>query len=203
METGLVSTTSHRDGLWEYLLVVRPDAHICSKLAAEKEEFFNRYQHSTALHGQPHMTLGAFIATEDMEDTIIKWVQRICGMNKGFSITLNNYSGIPDHTIFLRVQNPERLRELSLQLKVIDYYVRSNNCPPLKLVNRPHLSIAARLPAHVYSKAMPEYSRKMFHETFMVTELLLLKRLNQFDACRHVNVFRFYPPDTNSYHQVA
>lgn len=203
METGFVSAPSNREGLWEYLLVARPDAHVCSKLAAEKEDFYNSYQHKAAVSCKPHIALGAFLATEDMEDTIIKWMQRICSMNKGFSITLNNYSGIPDHTIFLRVQNPEPFRELSLQLKVIDYYIGANNCPPLKLVSRPHLSIAARLPTHIYSKAMSDYSRKMFHESFMVTELLLLKRLNQFDECRHVNVFGLYPPDTNSYHQVA
>jgi 2'-5' RNA ligase superfamily len=203
METGLVSTSSTREGMWEYLLVVRPDAHVCSKLSAEKQEFFEHYQYKAALHLKPYITLGAFMATERLENTIIKWMQRICSMHKSFSVTLNNYSGYPDHTIYLRVQNPEPLQELAFQLNVIDNFIRSNNCPPLKLVNRPHLSIASQLPAQIYEKAMPEYSGKMFHESFMVTELLLLKRQNQFDACRHVNVFRFYPPDTNSYNQVA
>jgi hypothetical protein len=203
METGWVSAPSTQEGLWEYLLVVRPDAHVCSKLSAEKQEFFERYQHISAIQLKPHITFGAFMATERLENTIIKWMQRICSMHKSFSVTLNNYSGYPGHSIFLRVQNPEPLQELAFQLNVIDNFIRSNNCPPLKLVNRPHLSIAAELPEHIYEKAMREYSGKMFHETFMVTELLLLKRQNQFDTCKHVNVFRFYPPDTNSYNQVA
>lgn len=202
MEPGLVSTPSSAEGLWEYLLVIRPDAHVCSKLSAEKQEFSERY-HSSAIQLKPHITIGAFLAPERVENTIIKWIQRICSMQKSFPVVLNNYSGYPEHTIFLRVQNPEPFQELAFQLNVIDNFIRSNNCPPLKLVSRPHLSIAAKLPAEIYGKAMPEYSRRLFHEVFMATELLLLKRLNQFDSCRHVNVFRFYPPDTNSYNQVA
>lgn len=199
----MVSTPSVHEGLWEYLLVIRPDAQTCSKLAAEKQDFFNRYQQTSAIQIKPHITVGSFFAMEGMESTIIKWMQRICSMQSSFPVTLNNYSGFPDHTIYLRIQNPTPFQELAFRLKVIDSYIQSNNCPSLRLVHRPHLSIAAKLPPKVYDKAMPEYSRKTFHETFMVTELLLLKRMNEYDACRHVNVFRFYPPDTNSYNQVA
>lgn len=203
METGLVSNPSVREGLWEYLLVIRPNAQVCSKLAAEKQEFYDRYQQQSVIQLKPHINVGRFFASEGMESTIIKWMQRVCSMHQSFPITLNNYSGFPEHTIYLRVQNPGPFQELAFRLSVIDSYIRSNNCPALKLVSRPHLSIAAKLPPNVYDKAMPEYSRKTFHETFMVTELLLLKRMNEYDTCRHVNVFRFYPPDTNSYNQVA
>src|ERR1700750_2027813 len=177
MERELVSVPSADEGLWEYLLIIRPDAHVCNKLNAEKQEFCERYRHESAIHLKPHITLGAFMAPERLENTLIKWIQRICSMQKGFPVILNNYSGYPDHSIFLRIQNPEPFQELAFQLNVIDNFIRSNNCPPLKLVSRPHLSIAAKLPADVYYKAMPEYSRKLFHEMFMATELLLLKRL--------------------------
>ncbi len=203
MEMGLVSAPALREGLWEYLLVIRPDAQVCSKLVAEKQDFYDRYQHTSAIQLKPHITIGGFLAQEGMEATIIKWMQRICSMHPSFPVVLNNYSGFPDHTIYLRVQNPGPFKELAFRLKVIDNYIQSNNCPSLRLTSRPHLSIAAKLPANVYDKAMPEYSRKTFHEVFMVTELLLLKRMNEYDTCRHVNVFRFYPPDTNSYNQVA
>ena len=203
MEMGLVSNPALREGLWEYLLVIRPDGQVCNKLAAEKQDFCDRYHHKSAIQLKPYITVGGFLAQEGMESTIIKWMQRICSMHPSFPVVLNNYSGFPDHTIYLRVQNPGPFQELAFRLKAIDNYIRSNNCPSLRLTSRPHLSIAAKLPANVYDKAMPEYSRRTFHETFMVTELLLLKRMNEYDTCRHVNVFRFYPPDVNSYNRVA
>ncbi|HEY0680338.1 MAG TPA: 2'-5' RNA ligase family protein [Chitinophagaceae bacterium] len=203
METGLVSTPSTGDGLWEYLLVIRPDAAVSSSLAAVKQEFANYYNYEAAVELKPHIIIGGFQASEQLENTIIKWVQRICSMQSSFRVALNNYGGVPEHTIYLRIQDLKPFRELGNQLTVIDNFIRSNNCPPLKLVSRPHLSLATGLPLEIYNRAMPEYSGRMFYESFMATELLLLKRLNQFEASRHVNVFRFYPPDTNSYHQVA
>ncbi len=52
-----------------------------------------------------------------MEDTLIRWIQRICNRYSSFDLTLNNYSGFPPHTIYLRVQDPEPFRELMRQLR--------------------------------------------------------------------------------------
>ncbi|HXO78200.1 MAG TPA: 2'-5' RNA ligase family protein, partial [Puia sp.] len=137
-----------------------------------------------------HITVAAFQAGEPMEDTLIRWIQRICNRHKSFDITLNNYSGFPPHTIYLRVQDPEPFRELMQQLRAIDDFIRSSGCPPVNLINRPYLSIAGGLTEQVYNKAMPEYSRKDFHDSFHVREMVLLKREHSFDACKTVNIFR-------------
>jgi len=203
MSRGLVSAPSNREGLWEYLLVVRPDAQVGSKLVTEILEFAERYQSKAFMQPVPHIPVGSFLASERMEETIIKWIQRICSRQKSFAVSLNNYGGLPEHTIFLRVQNHEPFRELAHQLNVINDYITAYNCPGLKISAKPRLDLASALPLHIYQKAMPDYSGKTFHETFIATELLLLKRTNAFESCKQVNVFRFYPPDTNRYTQVA
>lgn len=165
---------------------------------------------------RPHITLASFQAGEEAEDTLIRWIQRICQQHRGFEIALNNYSGIPPHTaepreagpthvtepreripgtIYLRVQDPEPLRDLIQQLRAIDEFVQSSGWPPVRhpfIINgrsRPYLSIAGGLTEQVYSKAMPDYSRKTFHGIFQVKELVLLRRKHAFDPCRTVNVF--------------
>jgi 2'-5' RNA ligase len=142
---------------------------------------------------KPHITLAAFQAGEETEDTIIRWIQRICHQHKSFDIALNNYSGIPPHTIYLRVQDPQPLRELMQQLRAIDEFIRSSGWPPVNLTGRPYLSIAGGLTEKVYNKAMPDYSRKTFHGVFRVDELVLLKRRHSFDPCKTVNIFRLSP----------
>ena len=139
---------------------------------------------------RPHITVAAFQAGEQMEDTLIRWIHRICRRNERFEITLNNYSGFPPHTIYLRVQDPQPFRQLMQQLRAIDDFIRSSGCPPVNLISRPYLSIAGGLTEQIYNKAMADYSQRSFHESFQVEELVLLKREHSFDACRTVNVFR-------------
>lgn len=207
METGLskssYSVYPNQDGLWEYLLVARPAEEVYNKLLDVKQSFFDEYKEKIAIKTKPHITVANFLATESMEETLIRWIQRICSQHKSFTVTLNNYSGFPPHTIFVRVQDHEPFKQLAARLKIIDQYIRSNGCPEARFITRPHVTIARRLDDHVYNKAMPDFSQKTFHETFELTELVLLKRSNQFESCKQVNVFRFYPPDTNMYNEVA
>jgi hypothetical protein len=218
MEMGLVQTMDKRDrgrigrsGVSEYLLVVYPDGELQDRLLEEQEQFSADYGLEQRLdqgqrvandflgRNKPHVTLASFQAGDEVEDTLIRWIQRICSERRSFEIALNNYSGIPPHntespervpgTVFLRVQDPEPLKELMRQLGAIDEFIRSSGWPPVRLTGRPYLSIAGGLTEQVYNKAMPDYSRKLFHDSFRVRELVLLKRKHSFDPCKTVNVF--------------
>jgi len=182
----------------EYLLVIYPYGELHDKLLEEQQQFLFDYGLSMKARNRPHITVAAFQASEQMEETLIRWIQRICRRHESFPITLNNYSGFPPHTIYLRVQDPQPFRQLMHQLRAIDDFIRSSGCPPVNLISRPYLSIAGGLTEQVYNKAMADYSRKTFHESFQVEELVLLKREHSFDACRTVNVFRL-PPGTRHY----
>jgi 2'-5' RNA ligase len=177
----------------EYLLVIYPNGDLREKLQEEQQQFSADYGLQMTVRNKPHITVAAFQAGEIMEDTLIRWVQRICNSYKCFELTLNNYSGFPPHTIYLRVQDPHPFRQLMQQLRSIDEFIRSSGCPPANLITRPFLSIAGGLTEQVYNKAMPDYSRKTFHDSFRVDELVLLKRTHSFDACKTVNIFRLQP----------
>ena len=211
MDTGLVQRSSFfapaetisggrtaADRRVEYLLVIYPYGELHDKLLEEQQQFLFDYGLSMKARNRPHITVAAFQASEQMEETLIRWIQRICRRHESFPITLNNYSGFPPHTIYLRVQDPQPFRQLMQQLRAIDDFIRSSGCPPVNLISRPYLSIAGGLTEQVYNKAMADYSRKTFHESFQVEELVLLKREHSFDACRTVNVFRL-PPGTQHY----
>lgn len=173
----------------EYLLVIYPYGELFEKLVEEQQQFLSDYGLIMKGRNRPHITVAAFQAGEQMEDTLIRWIHRICRRNERFEITLNNYSGFPPHTIYLRVQDPQPFRQLMQQLRAIDDFIRSSGCPPVNLISRPYLSIAGGLTEQIYNKAMADYSQKTFHESFQVEELVLLKREHSFDVCRTVNVF--------------
>ena len=179
--------------LYEYLLVAHPDTIVNEKVIAEKQLFYNEYKEKVSVKTQPHITIANFLAKESMEETLIRWIQRICSQQQSFTVTLNNFSGFPPHTIYLRVQNDEPFKKLAKDLRVLNTYVSSCSCPPVKIISKPHLSIARRLPEDVYFKALTQYAHKSFHESFVVKELLLLKRKHQYDVCKRLNVFGLLP----------
>ncbi|MDQ6812173.1 MAG: 2'-5' RNA ligase family protein [Bacteroidota bacterium] len=189
-------------GLYEYLLVAHPDAAVNKKVMMEKELFVAEYGQKMAAKTKPHITIANFLAHDAMEETILRYTQRVCSQLYSFEVVLNNYSGFPPHTIFLRVQNPQPFKQFAKELKVVSNYVSSCSCPPLTLITNPHLIIASRLPETVYLKAMMDYSQKSFHETFMVTELVLLRRDHQYDTCKAIHVFRLQPPSNNLFNNL-
>lgn len=174
--------------LWEYLLVASPTIEVFNTIVAEKEMFYENYGYKLAIQTKPHIAIAGFSAKEEMEGTLARWIQNVCNLQKSFVVSLNNYSGFPPHTIYLRIQNEEPFKRLANGLKILDGFIQSNECPPLKLISKPHLTIAAGLPQLIYETAINEYSRKIFHESFRVEKLSLLKR-DAYMNCNLINTF--------------
>ncbi len=197
MDLGLVKHPSHAwessYGLREYRLVIYPDATVYNKVIQERRRFFTSYGMDVDLKSLPYITVAGFHAREGMEETLIRWIQRICSLQTSFTVWLNNYSGIPSHTIYLRVQNPQPFRNLSQQLRAIDSYVQLPGNLQRKQQASPYLALAGNLPEPVYEKAMPVYSRKLFHACFHAAELVLLTRDHPFAVHKTLTVFRFLP----------
>ncbi len=133
----------------EYRLLVQPGVDICAQIKAEKQylcDEFPDFNHG----GAPEIVLGIFLAKESMEETLIRWIQRVCMRLYDFVITLNNYSSYPSDTIYLRVQDHEPFLEMAKQLNVIDEYLKSCGSPGVKWNKRPHISIGCRLTKEQY-----------------------------------------------------
>ena len=172
---------------WEYLLVAHPDQPVYEKLLEEKKFFDDGYGY--AARTLPGITITQFLAKEQMEGTLIRWIQNICRMQTAFTVTLNNYSGFPPHTIYLRIQDPGPFEHLAHQLKIIDGFVQDNDCPPVHVHEVPHLPIASCLPEHIYNEAIASYAHRSFHESFKVDKLLLTRRASVHDNLELVNTF--------------
>ena len=174
----------------EYLLVVNPDEVIGQQVMQEKNLFREQYGRP-GINPKSCITIANFLAKEEMEDIVLRWMYRVLATQKRFTVALNNYSGSPDaNSIYLRVQDHRPFKQLAKELKVIDELVKSNGLPKAQLISNPHMTIAGRLEQPVYEKAMMDYSKKEFHAEFEVNELVLLKRTHQQDHCAQVSVFR-------------
>jgi len=178
---------------YEYLLVINPAKEVNEKLIAEKQMFFDDYKEKAAINTKPHITVASFVAKEGMENTIIRWMQRICSKQQSFAVTLNNYGGFPPDTIYLRIQNETPFRRLAKELGVVNAYINSSSCPPMLVTPRPHVSIADNLSEEIFFRALTQYAHKSFHESFLVNELLLLKRKDGYEVPKPIMVFALQP----------
>jgi 2'-5' RNA ligase len=142
---------------------------------------------------KPAIALAVFEAREAMEETLIRWIQRICTLHKRFWVTLNNFGGLPPGTLYLRVLDHEPFRRIAANLHVIDQYIQSCGHQPVKWPVRPHCSLAAGLSADQYAALLGEYARMEFHASFRVHSLVLMKKESRTGEQVLVNVFPLMP----------
>ncbi|RYG31553.1 MAG: 2'-5' RNA ligase family protein [Chitinophagaceae bacterium] len=184
----------------EYLLVAYPDKTVMDKILAERFHFTETYKVRLRPQLRPHVPVTHFFASEGMEPTLVRWLQKICRMEQGFNLTLNNYSGFPSHTIYIRLQHLDPLQHFLTQLTAMTDFVE----PAHGIYrNRPHISLAGNLPASVYELALSDYSRRIFHESFQVKELVLLGRKDSFESFKTVQVFGLLPANNDLFNKVA
>lgn len=179
--------------LAEYLLEVKPDFNIYEKISKEKQLFNDEFNLQEIIKKEPRFIIAGFFAKEAMEETLSRWIQRICSNQRGFILSLNNYSGFPPNKIYLRVQDDQPFKNLSDSLKELNHYITSCACPPIEFVTRFHIAIADNVPENIYFNALKKYAHKIFHESFTVNELQLLKRKNEYDIYKPVGVFKLQP----------
>jgi len=183
------------DYLLEYLLVVHPNKEVNAKILNEKARFESKYGQDKDERFCPHITVATILAKEEMEETFIRWIQNICSLQKSFTVTLNNYSGLSSSGLYLRVQDTEPFRRLANALKILDGFMQSNGCPPLSLVSKPHITFVKGLSQYSFEIAVKEYARKTFHESFKVDKQILLKQ-DVHTKCHLINTFILPPPLT-------
>jgi 2'-5' RNA ligase len=186
----------HEMNLWEYILLANPDEAVHEKVMSEKKYLEDKYETDIATKTLPHITIANFLAKEMIENRICHLLQNICNLNYSFTIALNNFSGFPSHAVFIRVQNPQPFKHLHNGLQALDNFLKTNECPPLQLAAKPHMTIARQLPEEIYNAAIKEYAEREFHEQFTVDKLVLLKRDTRYKKWQHVNYF-YLPPERN------
>ena len=181
--------------LFEYLLVATPGEDVYKQVMEEKYSFYDTYRERVSIKTKPHITIANFLAKEAMEETIIRWMNRSIATQPRFSVLLNNFGGFPPHTIYIRVQNAKPFKKLADALQSVNHFITSNNCPPMHLVAKPHLTVARRLSPEIFAKAMLDYSPKTFEASFELNELVLLRRQHQFDNCKQITSFHLAPAE--------
>lgn len=177
------------NNLAEYQLFVSTDSLTHQKITAEKIYFNKTYLNKIEEAYSSDIFISSFQVKEGMEETLERWLEKICFLNKGFQIILNNYSCIPEEEIFIRIQNLYAIQQLVNQLKMVDSFITSANCPAPTFNYTPYITIAEKLNPSIYYLAIKEYCKKLFYASFEVRSLVLLKRSSVHQPFKVINRF--------------
>ncbi len=175
-----------------YQLMAYPDAATGAGIKAEQQYLVRRYQ--TRMPEQPSGILVAqFMAREEMESTLIRWMHRIISTQMSFQVSMSGFGALSSGQVYLRVQEQQPFQELATALQVIDQYVRSYDCPPVKRYTHPYLPLTEKIADHLFGELANEYASRKTDISFEVKELLLVRRSHEQATGRQINLFRLQP----------
>ena len=171
-----------------YRLVICPEGE-----AAERIRQLNAGEPTTAQKPPlPSITLVAFRGREAMEDTIIRWVQRVCRMHRRFHVSLDHPKPHPAGGWRMGVMDTTALYQLSEKLAVIDDYINTSRMGPVhREINYACRQEGEMIHANPTPKPQPE-SDKPF-ASFMAHSLVLTRQAYAGSATEVVNLFAFLP----------
>lgn len=143
---------------------------------------------------RPYIQIASFQGRELMEDTLIRWIQRVCNSQNRFDLQLNNFGSHPNHCLFLRIMNPEPVAKLINTLQVIENYIITNGSGYLRWTKKPVCFLTDGEARQEWSDYIRVQLAKDFYDSFRVYNLVLVKLTGAADAAEEiVNVFPLYP----------
>ena len=155
MEKDSISTAHHRASILQearpqYRLVIPADEPVSRQVKQLRKEWEEMFGNKAPSEKPPSITLACFSAREEMEETLMRWIRRICDQQVIFPVVLNNFSAIPPQIVYIRVQD-ERIFEK----------------PFIKL---------GYMPDDAPTEAVMQYTHQMFHAAFTARKLILFKK---------------------------
>ncbi len=171
-----------------YRLVICPEGE-----AADRIRALNTSESTTAQKPPlPSITLVAFRGREAMEDTIIRWVQRVCRMHRRFQISLDHPKPHPAGGWRMSVTDTAPLHQLSEKLSVIDDYINTCRMGPVhREINHACRQEGVTIPSNLTKTPIQEPDKPF--ASFMAHSLVLTRQAYAGSATDIVNLFAFLP----------
>ncbi|MCX6208995.1 MAG: 2'-5' RNA ligase family protein [Bacteroidetes bacterium] len=160
----------------DYLLIIEPSNDVKEKVNALKKSFAEKYECTQALHSKPHLTLLRFMQYDMNERNIVRKLELLVNQYAAFMVLLNDFGSFPTHTIYVNVETKNNIVDLVKSLKPAQAFLKYDKEHKPHFITTPHITITRKLLPWQYEKGWLELSNTHFNTSFMVSNILLLKR---------------------------
>ena len=154
----------------EYRLVIPADEPVSKQVRHLRMQWETLYGKEAVSEKPPSVTLACFTAREEMEETLMRWIQRICDQQNAFPVTLNNISALPPHIIYIRVQDEKPFSKLAKQLQALEDFMKDR-----RIFEKPFIKLGS-LPSEITAGNVMLYTHQIFHAAFMARKLILFRK---------------------------
>ncbi|MCK7553897.1 2'-5' RNA ligase family protein [Chitinophaga sedimenti] len=160
------------EALYDYLLVINPDAETAADVKRFKGMIANEIGSYTGLHSKAHISLFRSEFPDRYEETFTRMLDKLSNELSAFTI----YTSRVDHfkhgdhkrTIYVNVANPRPVEELHRRIVQL-FELKVNSF-------KPHITLARAIPTEAFNQVYPQFENKLFVRSFHCHSFLLLKR---------------------------
>ncbi len=152
---------------------------VSTHLVSELNDYLKQVDDVCLIESQAVIPIAKFEATDRMEDTLIRWTQRICMQQPTLPIAFNNFGAFPPNQVYLRVQDAAMIKKLVGKLRAVDTYLSGYDHPPLESVNRICMPLFPQLTTMEAYEMAQKIARCEFNATTHVSQLCLQKLKGQ------------------------
>jgi hypothetical protein len=177
----------------DYSLVVFPEGEGGERVKQLAGNFHRTFRGGLSPQEVPLIELAAFRAREAMEDTLIRWIQRICHMQQRFRVQLDGFCEKHNGGLYLQVRDQRPFVKISGSLSVVDEYIQSCGGPPVDWIQSPQCRVSNLVTTNEYEQTKNWFSAEPFQADFFVHSLVLLKQVSDSGSAELVNVFPLLP----------
>lgn len=160
----------------EYLLVLKPTSTIWDEMVQIKQQVATWCHAPDAVNSRPYITLLRFAQVVPAEEGIVKKLALLTQALLPLRITLENYSGIPKHTLEVPVAPCPLLDHFLQQLKALTPVLTLYRKQKPVLVKKPTIGIARQLTPGAYEDGLARLQPLEYSNVFVAKECLLLSR---------------------------
>jgi len=166
-----------RESLDLYFIAIIPHREAGEKVLRIKERMKYEYGAGHALKSPAHITLQMpFKRSSEDEILLSEALRRFVTGEKSFNVDLNGFGAFPPRVIFIKISEPEPVRELHSRLKeVLMTELQFSQAEIMKNV-QPHVTVATRdLTKEAFNDAWTKLPKEEFRASFNVHSIFLLK----------------------------
>ena len=160
----------------KYLLVIQPSEDVQEKMQTIKHDFAAQYECPQAAYLKPQIAVLQFEHHEMAETRFVHRIKNLLAAAAPYKIDIDGFDSFPSHTIFFKIKTTNALSELAKQLKPVQPFIRADASNKPHFITEPTITLANKLLPWQYEKAWLAYSHTPFSASFMVNELVLLRR---------------------------